>query len=81
MSEKKDYLKASDRKEGFDAMEHVLDESTLRIIFKLESQGVIDKIRGPVKLGKEATVFSATRGDGLAILKIYRKAAPFKKMY
>lgn len=81
MSFKKDYLKVFDKREGYDAYQNVFDDSTLRTIFKLESQGYIDKMLSPVKLGKEANIFSAKRGESLAILKIYRKSAHFKKMY
>lgn len=81
MSQKKDYLKASDRREGYRAYQNVFDESTLRLIYKLEGQRIITKMLSPVKIGKEANVFSAERDGRLAIVKIYRKAAQFKKMY
>jgi RIO kinase 1 len=75
------YQKNVSAKERFKAYENVFDESTMRAIFKLSSQGYFDDLKGTIKIGKEANVFSATKGDGLVAIKIYRKSANFKKMY
>jgi len=69
------------RAERFKAYQHVFDHSTLRGLFKLSSQGYFDELKSPIKMGKEASVFSATKDDGLVCVKIYRIASNFKKMF
>ncbi|MBU2589871.1 MAG: serine protein kinase RIO [Nanoarchaeota archaeon] len=69
------------RAERFKSYEHVFDHGTLRGLFKLSSQGYFDELKSPIKMGKEASVFSATKDDGLVCVKIYRIAANFKKMF
>ena len=61
----------------------VFDEFTERILFKMASQGYFEELESPIKIGKEANVFSArTAEGGLVAVKIYRlEAADFKKMY
>lgn len=69
------------RAERFKAYQHVFDHSTLRGLFKLSSQGYFDELKSPIKMGKEASVFSATKDEKLVCVKIYRIAANFKKMF
>ncbi len=69
------------RAERFKAYSHVFDDGTMRALFKLSSQGYFDNLQSPIKIGKEANIFSATKGDGLVCVKIYRIAANFKKMF
>ncbi len=60
----------------------VFDRSTIRGIFELQSKGYFDELKSPVSIGKEANIFTAERGDGPVIVKIYRtQTCDFKKMY
>lgn len=69
-------------KKKFSTFGNVFDESTLRILFKLSSQGYFDEMLSPVLIGKEANVFTASKGKGKVIVKIYRtQACDFNKMY
>lgn len=81
MSFKKEYERGLLRKEGLEAYKGVFDESTSRGIFRLISQGVITKLVGPIKIGKESMVFLAESSQGKRAVKIYRVSANFKKMY
>lgn len=67
--------------ERFKAFGNVFDQSTLRGLFKLSSQGYFDEMASPISIGKEANVFSAKKDDGFVAIKIYRTAASFQKMY
>lgn len=68
-------------KNKFIAFGNVFDEATLRGLFKLSSQGLFDNIEGPISIGKESNVFAVKFGDEKRVVKIYRTAANFKKMY
>ena len=68
-------------KNKFIAYENVFDESTLNGLFKLRAQGYFDELKSPIKIGKESNVFSVTYKDEMRIVKVYRTAANFKKMY
>ncbi len=70
-------------KEKFKTYKDVFDEKTLRVLFKLESDGYFEELGGPVSIGKEGNVFTAKKKDGTyVIIKIYRiNTADFKKMY
>ncbi|MBT3985487.1 serine protein kinase RIO [archaeon] len=68
-------------KNKFIAYENVFDESTLKGLFKLRAQGYYDEIKSPIKIGKESNVFSVTYKKEMRIVKVYRTAANFKKMY
>ncbi|MDY6779346.1 MAG: serine protein kinase RIO, partial [Halobacteria archaeon] len=63
--------------ERFDTEAEVFDVPTLKALYKLVTDGVLDAIGSPVSTGKEANVFEAVGGreerDGLA-LKVYRIA-------
>ena len=70
-------------REKFKTYKNVFDDKTLRVLFKLESEGYIEDLRSPISIGKESNIFSAVNksGDHL-IIKIYRvNNADFKKMY
>ncbi len=68
-------------KNKFIAYENVFDQSTLRALFKLSSQGFFDEIESPISIGKESNVFTVLKGKERRVVKIYRTAANFKKMY
>lgn len=69
-------------REKFKTQENVFDEATLRVLFKLSSQGYFDELKSPISIGKESNIFSATKGDDYVIVKIYRvNACDFKRMY
>ena len=68
-------------KNKFIAYDNVFDQSTLRGLFKLSSQGYFEEIQGPIKIGKESNVFSVVCEDERRVVKIYRTAANFKKMH
>ena len=69
--------------EKFRTYKNVFDEQTLRILFKLSSEGYFEELRSPISIGKESNVFSAVKKDGsLICVKIYRvNTADFKRMY
>ena len=69
------------QQERYKAFSHVFDEGTLRAVHKETSIGTFEALKSPIKIGKEANIFSATKGDELRCVKIYRIAANFKKMY
>ncbi len=73
--------KEETQRERFKAFSHVFDEGTLRAVQKEASVGSIDNLQSPIKIGKEANIFSAKKGDELRCVKVYRIAANFKKMY
>ncbi|RME55068.1 serine protein kinase RIO [Candidatus Woesearchaeota archaeon] len=75
------YKKNISAREKFKAYENVFDQATLRVLFKLSSQGYFDELQGAIKIGKEANVFFAIKGKKKVVVKIYRKSANFKKMY
>ncbi len=70
-------------KEEFKTLKNVFDLYTERNLFKLISQGYFEGMKSPLKLGKEANIFSAQRSDGsLVIIKIYRlTTCDFNRMY
>ena len=69
-------------KEKFKTYENVFDNATLRVLFKLSSQGYFDELQSPISVGKESNIFSAKKGEDYVAVKIYRvNACDFKKMY
>jgi RIO kinase 1 len=70
-------------REAWKVYKNVFDDFTIRQIFKLITQGIFDGLESPIKIGKEANVFSAKRKDGTrVIVKIYRlHTCNFNKMY
>lgn len=71
------------KKEKFRTVENVFDQSTLRGLFKLASQGYFEELKSPLSVGKESNVFSARTKDNKEVcIKIYRiNAADFHQMY
>ena len=71
------------KKEKFRTYENVFDQSTLRGVYKLASQGYFEELKSPISVGKESNVFSATTKDKKEVcVKIYRvNAADFHQMY
>ncbi|MDO8480196.1 MAG: serine protein kinase RIO [Nanoarchaeota archaeon] len=66
----------------FKTMHNVFDNFTNLTLFKLISQGHFEGLEGPVSIGKEANIFTAKKGDGKVIVKIYRlEACDFNRMY
>ncbi|MBR9690515.1 serine protein kinase RIO [Candidatus Woesearchaeota archaeon] len=62
---------------------NVFDQFTLRLLFKLSSQGHFEELKSPVSIGKEANIFTATtKEDKDIIVKVYRlQTCNFNKMY
>lgn len=74
---------ARKRKEEWKVYGNVFDEFTITNIHKLMGQKIIEGVQSPVKIGKEANIFTTTTNDGgKRILKIYRlESCSFNKMY
>jgi RIO kinase 1 len=71
-----------DSREEWKTYNSVFDNFTNRGVFKLSSQGYFDELQSTVAPGKEAVVFSATKGKDLVAVKIYRlETANFTKMF
>lgn len=69
-------------REEWKIYKNVFDNFTLLNLHKLSSQGHFDELTSPIALGKEANVFSATKGKDKIIVKIYRvENCNFNKMY
>lgn len=70
-------------KEKWKVYGNVFDEFTIKVIQKLMSQKIIEGIESPVKIGKEANVFTAHTATGeKRIVKIYRlESCNFNQMY
>ena len=69
-------------KEKFKTYKNVFDAFTERTLFKLVSEGHFDALESPICIGKEANVFSALKGKGKVIVKIYRlENCDFNRMY
>ena len=69
---------ANDRK----VVDEVFDKKNLMRLYKMFSDGIIDRLDFPISTGKEGNVFRATTSDGkLVAVKIYRTTtATFKDM-
>jgi RIO kinase 1 len=78
-----DFNKFQKRLEELKVYKNVFDSSTIRAIWKLITQGKIEGLESPIKIGKESNVFSALNKQNERIaVKIYRiNAADFNKMY
>ena len=70
-------------KEKWKIYENVFDEFTVQRIRRLMSQHIIEGLGSPVKIGKEANIFTANTKTGeKRIVKIYRlESCNFNKMY
>ncbi|MFH1450446.1 MAG: serine protein kinase RIO [archaeon] len=59
----------------------VFDANTFAVIHKLMKQGHLDKLGGPIAVGKEANVYRAYLGETNLAVKIYRlETSSFHKM-
>lgn len=71
-----------DSREEWKTWQGVFDAFTLRVLFKLSSQGHFDELVRPISPGKEAMVFTASKGSGKVAVKVYKlETAKFSKMY
>jgi RIO kinase 1 len=71
-----------DSREEWKTWQGVFDNFTLRVLFKLQSQGHFDELKNIISPGKEAVVFTAHKGEGFVAVKIYKlETAKFTKMY
>ncbi len=69
-------------KEIFKTYKQVFDIFTERTLWALISAHHLDRLIGPISLGKEAVVFSAEKDGGKAAVKIYRlQTCDFKRLY
>ena len=83
--EEKEYeveqLMKEKRSEEYEVLEEVFDRSTLMVIYDFMNSGVIDRIYGVVKAGKEARVYWGRSKEGKELaIKIYLTvSAEFRK--
>lgn len=70
-------------KERFKVYKNVFEQSTINSLWKLITEGKIEGLESPIKIGKESNVFSAlTRNNERVAVKIYRiGACDFNRMY
>ncbi len=70
-------------REKYKTRNNVFDNFTNRNLFVLASRGLFDEeTLSPVKIGKEANVFYALKGNEKVVVKIYRlETCDFKRMY
>ncbi len=70
-------------REKYKTRNNVFDNFTNRNLFTLAGRGLFDEeTLSPVKIGKEANVFYALKGEEKIIIKIYRlETCDFKRMY
>jgi len=69
-------------REIFKTYKQVFDMFTERTLWNLISANHIDRLIGPISLGKEAVVFSAEKEEDLAAVKVYRlQTCDFNRMY
>lgn len=70
-------------KERFKAFKNVFEQPTVNALWKLITEGYIEGVESPIKVGKESNVFSAlTKQNERVAVKIYRiNACDFNKMY
>lgn len=70
--EKRDRMLEKDRTSALAVMEEVFDQSTLMTIYDLLNRGVIKRIHGVVKAGKESRVYRGVDSEGRDLaIKIY----------
>ncbi len=72
-----------DSREEWKTYANVFDKFTKKNIFKLKTEGHIEKLESAVTLGKEGNIFTAKKKSGeRVIVKIYRlENCNFNKMY
>jgi RIO kinase 1 len=78
-----EHSKFQKRLEEFKVYKNVFDSSTINTLWKFITQGKIEGLESPIKIGKESNVFSAlTKQKERVAIKIYRiLAADFNRMY
>lgn len=70
------------QREAWKTYKNVFDESTIQNLEKMRSQHHFDDLKSPISVGKEANIFSASKGDDQIIVKIYRvENCNFNQMY
>ncbi|MFQ5998377.1 MAG: RIO1 family regulatory kinase/ATPase, partial [Candidatus Bathyarchaeia archaeon] len=69
------------RSEEYEALEEVFDKPTLMAVYSLMNSGVVDKLFGVFRSGKEARIYRALRRDGkeLAVKVFLTGSAEFRK--
>lgn len=69
-------------KERFKVYKDVFEQSTIKALWRLITQGKIEGLESPIKVGKESNVFSAlTKDNERLAVKIHRiGASDFKRM-
>jgi RIO kinase 1 len=73
---------AKNSPEKFKTEHNVFDEFTNRDLYKLINEGHFDGLESPIKIGKEANLFSALKGKDKVMVKIYRvNSCNFNKMF
>jgi RIO kinase 1 len=69
-------------KEEWKTWGDVFDQFAERTVQQLMSQGYLDGLVSPIKVGKEANIFIGMKGDGHVIVKMYRlSTCDFNRMY
>ena len=69
-------------REDWKTYKNVFDSFAEQNLMKLQGQGHFDELLQPITLGKEANVFTASKGEDRVIVKIYRTMnANFNKMH
>jgi len=76
-----DALFKDKNREDFQVIEEVFDRLTIQGMYRLLKRGVVGKLHGVMKAGKEARVYYATAPDGteLAVKIYYTHTAEFRK--
>jgi RIO kinase 1 len=77
------FNKFQKRLQEFKVYKNVFDSSTINAIWRLITQGRLEGLESPIKIGKESNVFSAkTKQNERIAVKIYRiNSAEFNRMY
>ncbi len=69
-------------RERFKVYGNVFDRYTLNNLDRLAARHLFDELKSSVSIGKEANIFTASKGDDLIIVKIYRLVScNFNKMF
>jgi RIO kinase 1 len=69
-------------REEWKTYKNVFDQAALLNLEKLRSEGHFDELQSPIALGKEANIFTASKGEDTIIVKIYRlENCNFNQMY
>ncbi len=64
-------------------LEGIIDESTLKTIFSLQSKGLFDYVEGVLKEGKESVILlGRTHDEGKVVVKVFKiEASVFKNIH